>query len=192
MIADELYKALIEAESELAIAMKAYRSNKLKIASEKRSIEIAEMAKATLIKIGEETQKELRDYIEETVTFALQTVFGDRYSFVVDFNYDKRDQAEVTFYISKNNKLYEPRKDTTSGGSVDICSFSLRMILYTLEEPDPVPILVLDEPFKNVSKGYIPLVSEMVMELSKMLKLQLIISTHTDEIIELADNIIYL
>lgn len=192
MIIDELHKTLVMAESELAIAIKAHKQNKQNIVLEKKAIEIAEMARATLIKIGEETQREIREYIESTVTFALQTVLGDQYHFVVDFNYDKRDQAEVTFFIGKNEKLYEPRKDTTSGGSVDICAFSLRMILYTLEDPDPVPILVLDEPFKNVSKGFIPLVSEMVMELSKMLKLQLIISTHTDEIIELADNIIHL
>lgn len=192
MMIENLHKSLTEWETELALAIKAHKQNNLKIKAEKKSIEIAEMARATLIKIGEETQREIREYIEDTVTFALQTVLGNQYHFVVDFNYDKRDQAEVTFYLSKNEMLYEPRKDTTSGGAVDICAFSLRMILYTLEDPNPIPVLVLDEPFKNVSQGFIPLVSEMVMELSKMLKLQLIISTHTDEIIELADNIIYL
>jgi DNA repair exonuclease SbcCD ATPase subunit len=187
-----LHKTLVEAEAELSLAIKAYHFNKIAIAKEKKWIEVAQMAKAYLIKIGEETQKEIKQYIEDTVTFALQTVFGNEYHFVVVFNYDKRDQAEVNFFLDKNGKRYEPRKDTTSGGAVDICAFSLRMILYTLEDPDPVPILILDEPFKNVSKGYIPFVSEMVVELAKMLKLQLIISTHTDEIIELADNIIYL
>jgi DNA repair exonuclease SbcCD ATPase subunit len=187
-----LHKILIEKETELVLATKAYRFNKIAIAKEKKWIELAQKTKAVLIKIGEDTQQEIKQYIEDTVTFALQTVFGNEYHFVVDYRYDKRDQSEVNFFLNKNGKLYEPRKDTTSGGAVDICAFSLRMVLYSLEDPDPAPILVLDEPFKNVSKGYIPLVSEMVMELSKMLKLQLIISTHTDEIIELADNIIYL
>jgi DNA repair exonuclease SbcCD ATPase subunit len=189
---ENLHRTLIKAEAELAIAIRATSLNKIAIAKEKKWIELAQKTKAVLIKVGEETQKEVKKYIEDTVTFALQTVFGNEYHFVVDFRYDKRDQSEVNFFLSKNGKLYEPRKDTTSGGAVDICAFSLRMILYSLEEPDPVPILILDEPFKNVSKGYIPLVSEMVKELSKLLKLQLIISTHTDEIIELADNIIYL
>lgn len=187
-----LHKTLVEAEAELALAVKAYHYNRITIAKEKKWIEVAQMARATLIKIGEDTQNEIKQYIEDTVTFALQTVLGNEYHFVVQLRYDKRDQSEVNFFLSKNGKLYEPRKDTTSGAAVDICAFSLRMILYTLEDPDPAPILILDEPFKNCSKGYIPLVSEMVVELAKMLKLQLIISTHTDEIIELADNIIYL
>ena len=187
-----MHTVLIQAEAELSLALKAYKSNKISIAKEKRWIELEQMAKAAVIKVGEETQKEIKQYMQDAVTFALQTVYGSEYHFVVDFQYDKRDQAEVKFFLSKNGKLYEPRKDTISGGATDICAFSLRMVLYTLEDPDPAPILILDEPFKNVSKGYVPFVSEMVKELANMLNLQLIICTHTDEIIELADNIIYL
>ena len=189
---EEMHKALTQAEAELSIALKARSSNKIAIAKEKKWIEFEQMAKAVVIKVGEDTQKEIKQYMEDAVTFALQTVYGVEYHFVVHFEYDKRDQAEVKFFLSKNGKLYEPRKDTISGGATDICAFALRMVLYTLEDPDPAPILILDEPFKNVSKGYIPFVSEMVKELANMLNLQLIISTHTDEIIELADNIIYL
>lgn len=189
---EQIHTTLIEAEAELAIALKAYSSNRIAIAKEKKWIELEQMAKIAIIKVGEETQQEIKNYIQDSVTFALQTVYGSAYYFVVQFQYDKRDQAEVKFFLSKKGKLYEPRKDTISGGATDICAFSLRMVLYTLEDPDPAPILILDEPFKNVSKGYLPLVSEMIKELSNMLELQLIISTHTDEIIELADNIIYL
>lgn len=189
---DQMYITLVEAEAELSIALKAYSSNRISIAKEKRWIELEQMAKIAIIKVGEETQYEIKKYIEDSVTFALQTVYGSAYHFVVQFQHDKRDQSEVKFFLSKKGKLYEPRKDTISGGATDVCAFSLRMVLYTLEDPDPAPILILDEPFKNVSKGYLPLVSEMIKELSNMLELQLIISTHTDEIIELADNIIYL
>ena len=189
---EQMYIALTHAEAELAVALKTYSSNRIAIAKEKKWIELEQMCKSVVIKVGQETQDEIKNYIEDSVTFALQTVYGSQYHFVVQFSYDKRDQSEVTFFLSKNGKLYEPRKDTISGGATDVCAFSLRMVLYTLEEPDPSPVLILDEPFKNVSKGYIPFVSEMVTELAKMLELQLIISTHTDEIIELADNIVYL
>ena len=189
---EQMYIALTHAEAELAVALKTYSSNRIAIAKEKKWIELEQMCKSVIIKVGQETQEEIKSYIEDSVTFALQTVYGSEYHFIVQFGYDKRDQSEVTFFLSRKGKLYEPRKDTISGGATDVCAFSLRMVLYTLEEPDPSPVLILDEPFKNVSKGYIPFVSEMVTELAKMLELQLIISTHTDEIIELADNIIYL
>jgi DNA repair exonuclease SbcCD ATPase subunit len=189
---EQIYKVLTQAEAELSIALKAYSINKIAIAKEKKWIELERMAKIVLLKVGEETQQEVKQYIEDSVTFALQTVYGSEYHFVVLFHYDNRDQTEVKFFLSKNEKLYEPRKDTISGGATDICAFSLRMVLYTLENPDPASIFILDEPFKNVSKGYLPFVSEMIKELSNMLNLQLIISTHTDEIIDLADNIIHL
>lgn len=189
---DYLDKILNESATELSLALKSYSSNRILIAKEKKLIEYLQMSKASVIKVGEDTQVEVIDYIEDAVTFALQTVYGSEYHFVVDFIYDKRDQVEVKFYLDRNSMLYEPRKDTISGGATDICAFSLRMVIYTLEDPNPAPIIVLDEPFKGVSKGYIPLVSEMIKELSNMLEIQLIISTHTDEIIELADNIIHL
>jgi DNA repair exonuclease SbcCD ATPase subunit len=189
---EQIYKVLTQAEAELSIALKAYSINKIAIAKEKKWIELERMAKIVLLKVGEETQQEVKQYIEDSVTFALQTVYGSEYHFVVLFHYDNRDQTEVKFFLDKNGKLYEPRKDTISGGATDICAFSLRMVLYTLESPDPASIFILDEPFKNVSKGYLPFVSEMIKELSNMLNLQLIISTHTDEIIDLADNIIHL
>jgi len=189
---EQIYKVLTQAEAELSIALKAYSINKIAIAKEKKWIELERMAKIVLLKVGEETQQEVKQYIEDSVTFALQTVYGSEYHFVVLFHYDNRDQTEVKFFLDKNGKLYEPRKDTISGGATDICAFSLRMVLYTLENPDPASIFILDEPFKNVSKGYLPFVSEMIKELSNMLNLQLIISTHTDEIIDLADNIIHL
>jgi DNA repair exonuclease SbcCD ATPase subunit len=189
---EQMHIALTHAEAELAVALKTYSSNRIAIAKEKKWIELEQMCKSVIIKVGQEIQDEIKSYIEDSVTFALQTVYGSEYHFVVQFKYDKRDQSEVTFFLSKKGKLYEPRKDTISGGATDVCAFSLRMVLYTLEEPDPSPVLILDEPFKNVSKGYIPFVSEMVKELANMLELQLIISTHTDEIIELADNIVYL
>ena len=179
-------------ETELVFAQSSLRSNRLIIAKEKSILESLEMAKSYVIKIGDTTRKEVKDFIENTVTFAIQTVYGDEYSFVANFNYDKRDQFEIQWFIDRNGVLLEPRKDTISGGLTDVTAFSLRLVIHALEEPDPAPILIMDEPFKNVSKRYIPLVSKMIKEISKLLNLQIIMCSHTNELIEQADNIIYL
>jgi len=179
-------------ETELVFAQSSLRSNRLIIAKEKSILESLEMAKSYVIKIGDTTRKEVKDFIENTVTFAIQTVYGDEYSFVAQFNYDKRDQFEIQWFIDRNGVLLEPRKDTISGGLTDVTAFSLRLVIHALEEPDPAPILIMDEPFKNVSKRYIPLVSKMIKEISKLLSLQIIMCSHTNELIEQADNIIYL
>jgi hypothetical protein len=191
MNVDELYEKCLQLDGLKKHSQMEFTKNRIGISREKRRIELLEMAKATVIKIGEDTQKEIKKYIEETVTFAVQTVYGEQYNFVVEFNYDKRDQFEIQFFINRNGILLEPRKDTISGGLTDVCAFSLRMVLFSLEE-EVIGIIILDEPFKNVSKSFIPLVSQMVKELSDLLELQLILCSHTDEIIELADQIIQL
>jgi len=188
----QLFKIITVMETELAFAQSSLRSNRIAIAKEKSMIESLEMAKAYVIKIGDKTRKEIKDFIEDTVTFAIQTVYGEEYSFVTQFNYDKRDQFEIQWFIDRNGILLEPRKDTISGGLTDVTAFSLRLVIHALEEPDPAPILIMDEPFKNVSKRYIPSVSKMIKEISELLKLQIIMCSHTDELIEQADNIIYL
>ncbi len=184
-------------ETEFSFAQQSLRSNRLKIAREKSLIESLEMAKAYVIRIGDKARKEVKSFIEDTVTLAIQTVYGDEYSFVAQFNYDKRDQFEVQWFINKNGMLLEPRKDTISGGLTDVTSFSIRLVIHALEEPEPAPILIMDEPFKNLSgslnaQKYMPLVSKMVKDITTMLNLQIIMCSHTDELIEQADNIIYL
>jgi len=189
---EQLYENITNLETELVIAERFLNSNRITIAKEKSLIETFEMAKAYIIRVGEHTQKEVKKFIEDTVTFAIQTVHGDEYSFIADFNYDKRDQLEIKWFISKYGNLLEPRKDTISGSLTDVSAFSLRFVIHALEEPEPAPIFIMDEPFKNCSKKYIPLVSQMVKEISKLLNLQIVMCSHTDELIEMADNIIYM
>ena len=188
----QLYEMITVLETELSFAQQSLRSNRLKIAKEKNLIESLEMAKAYVIRIGNQARKEVKKFIEDTVTFAIQTVYGEEYKFVAQFNYDKRDQFEVQWFINKNGILLEPRKDTISGGLTDVTAFSIRLVIHALEEPEPAPILIMDEPFKNISKKYIPLVSKMIKDITEMLNLQIIMCSHTDELIEQADNIIYL
>ncbi len=188
----QLYEIITVLETELQIAQNSLRSNRLKIAREKSLIESLEMAKAYLIRVGDQARKEVKNFIEDTVTFAIQSVYGEKYKFIAQFNYDKRDQFEVQWFIDREGILLEPRKDTISGGLTDATAFSIRLVIHALEEPEPAPILIMDEPFKNTSKKYIPLVSQMVKEICDMLHLQIIMCSHTDELIEQADNIIYL
>lgn len=189
---EQIHDSLTNLETELVLAERFLSSNRIAIAREKSLIETLEMAKAYIIRVGENTQKEVKNFIEDTVTFAIQTVHGEGYSFIAQFDYDKRDQFEIRWFINRNGILLEPRKDTISGSLTDVSAFSLRFVIHSLEEPEPAPIFVMDEPFKNCSKKYRPLVSEMVKQISELLNLQIIMCSHTDELIEMADNIIYL
>ena len=189
---ENIYTLLTEKATEVKLAVEAIGKNRISIAKEKSSIEILQKAKAVIIQVGEETQREIKDYIEETVTLALQSVYGDDYQFIIEFDYTKREQFEISFYVKHLGIKLEPRKDTCGGGVIDVCSFALRMVCLTLEEPNVEAVLILDEPFKNVSAKFIPSVGQMVVDVTEMLNLQIIMVTHVDGFIETANNIIYL
>jgi len=189
---DKILTILNEKVIELKITTKIYKQNKIGIVKEKQLIKILQKAKAVFIQVGEKTQGEIKQYIEETVTLALQAVYGEDYQFLIEFDYTKREQFEVYFYVNHLNIKLEPRQDTCSGGVIDVCAFALRMVCLTLEKPDIASILILDEPFKNVSAGFIPATSQMVVDISELLKLQIIMITHEKGFIETANNIIYI
>jgi len=189
---DTIIDRLNKLQTEYNLAKKKYSKNVIAIAKEKKYIEQLELCKAILIKVGEDTQKELKKYIEETTTMALQTVYGDDYEFLIEFDYTKRDQIEIRFFIKHLGIKLEPRKDTCGGGVIDVCSFALRMICLTLEEPDVAAVLILDEPFKNVSAKYVPLVGQTIVDIADLLNLQIIMVTHIEGFIETANNLIYI
>lgn len=185
----QLENILIEKNVELQLAQKSVSKITMDIARAKMRIDTLEKCRQLIMQVGRDTQNELKNLIEHTVTLGLQSVYGLKYKFVVQFTYDKRDQLEVSFFVDKNGLLLEPRKDTMGYGVVDICSFSLRMVMWMLSNPQTAPLMVMDEPFKNASAGFVSLISEMVKKVSEMLGVQFIIATHINGMIEKADTI---
>jgi len=130
-------------------------------------------------------QQKARTIIEGIVTTALQTVYGDNYSFRLDYEI-KRNQAEATpMLIYRDREL--SLKDEVGGGIVDVVSFAFRLSLWSLTTPRTEPVFLLDEPFKFVSKDRVENVGEMLKHLSEMLGIQLILVTHEGALAETAD-----
>ena len=193
---ENILNYLLSKEVELNLATKEYSSNTIAVAKQKLYLNIAEKAKALIVKIGEKTQKEIKEYIEKTITYCLQSVFEDEYSFVIKFDFSKRDQMEIHFIINHYGLEVDPieldpKEDNTAGGVLDVCSFALRIVCLSFEFPNIEKIVFLDEPFKNVSDKYKPAVGQMIREVSHLLKIQIIMSTHIQIFIENSDNIVY-
>jgi len=74
--------------------------------------------------------------------------------------------------------------DASGGGAVDISAYSLRIGSWSLAQPRSRPFLMLDEPFRFVSKAKMPLAGQMLSESSKQLGLQIIMVTHIEELLE--------
>ena len=134
---------------------------------------------------AQETQNQLKFHVQALVQNALDAVFPATYIFKVDFEL-RRGQTEVDIYLDKDGELINPM-DAAGGGVVDVITFALRVVAWSLSRSSPV--LVLDEPFKWLSAGLRPLAGEILRGVSDRLGLQIIMVTHDPELVEQADRI---
>ena len=185
---DKAVKILETKNTELNLAINNFGNLKKKI-EEKKEYQISlEKLQMLVIDVGQKSQREIINYMEETVGLAIKSIFGEEYNFKIEFE-TKRDQTECKFYIDKNGLLLEPRADSIGGGIIDVAALALHVLVLVLEKAPP--ILIADEPqLKNVSRSHLPEVAEMVSRLVKMLDIQLIMVSHIPEMIDIADNII--
>ncbi len=133
--------------------------------------------------VAQTVQQQAHSRISRVVTSCLRTVFDgeDDYGFKIRFE-RKRGRTEAVLLLTKNGYEIEDVLDGDSGGVVDIASFALRLACIVLSKPRLRKLVVLDEPFKFVSKGYRDNVRRMLEGLAKDFGVQFIMVTHIDEL----------
>lgn len=144
-----------------------------------------ELAQALLQKVAKDTQEQLKFHLESLVQSALDSVFPGVYTFQLEFKL-ARGKTEAEIYLDKDGERINPM-DSSGGGVVDVVAFALRVATWAIGRTDNV--LILDEPFKWLSVGLRPLAGDILKGLSKRLGLQVIMVTHDEEMIGIADRI---
>lgn len=153
-----------------------------------QKMKLIEQAQVFLQKVAQDTQSQLKLKIEDIVNLALNTVFPDEYLFQVDFNVSRgKTDAELVFVNQKTGGRVDPMT-ASGGGVVDIVAFALRIAGYVLES-NVDNVIILDEPFRFVSKDLVDRAGEILKVLSTKLGLQIILVTHIPEFIDIADKV---
>ncbi len=155
-------------------------------ATEKRLSAIAE-AGEIVRQVAQATQREIEYQIGQIVTVALASVFDDPYELKLDFVM-RRGRTECDILFEKDDELFHPLS-ASGGGAVDVASFALRIALWSVNQPRTRPVLILDEPMKLLSRDRMPQAGTIIKELSKKLGIQMIIVSHADELIDVADKV---
>lgn len=124
-------------------------------------------------------QQQVHRQIADIVNKCLQIIFDDPYEFKINFT-SKRGKTEAELSFIRNGKEI---KDV-GGGVIDVVSFSLRLCSILFSQKSLERIMILDEPFKNLSKakGYLERIPEMILLLSEEFNIQFIQVTHIDEL----------
>ena len=151
-------------------------------------LKLLEDAQVFLQKVAQETQEHLRFQIEDIVNLALETCFPGEYVFQIKFEISRgKTEAELVFLDQKTKRQIDPM-NASGGGVVDLTTFALRIACYALERGTD-NVIVLDEPFRFLSRDLQQRAGEILKTLSERMNLQIIMVSHIGEIIDVADKV---
>ena len=168
-----------EAEEKLIISQ---RDNLIsKVNQITKLIKKIEQARDIVNIVLQNTQQQIKSFIEEVVTLALSAVYGDEYAFELEYIV-KRNQSEANLWIVRNGIRFSP-KEEVGGGINDVTSFALRLANWALMSPRPAGVFILDEPTKFLSVDLQPRFGELLKEVKNLLDVQIIISTHSEQLV---------
>jgi len=122
--------------------------------------------------------------MDELVTYGLNTIFPDR---DISFKSELVERGSK-LRIDLNTIYREKEVDPSSHGSVTVIeSFLLRVLC--LIKLKKYPFLYMDEPFGAVDSEYAYKVSPLISEISKKLKLDVLLVTHNPTFMEDAKKV---
>jgi DNA repair exonuclease SbcCD ATPase subunit len=181
-------------ELKAAVEQERGKSNRLKAEYEKltktfvkldKYLREIEQARVIIQTVAQLTQSQLEYFVSDIVSLALESVLDDPYQFRTEFVM-RRGKTECNLWFERDENRLRPL-DASGGGAVDIASFALRLSLWSLNKNRPT--IVLDEPFKHLSKDLHPKALQMLKAVAQKLKLQIIVVTHSEDLMEDADKI---
>jgi len=126
--------------------------------------------------------------IETVANEALQSVYDEDIKLECAFGI-KRDRSAVTLrYIKKIGDGQSVKRDPEGSGCgvSDVVAFALRLVL--IKATGSEPILIADEPFKQLDKEQAPKAASLLKFLSKKMGVQIILSSHHAAMREAADH----
>lgn len=152
-----------------------------------RDLRRHEQAREIIKTVGMKTQQQLQYHISDITSLALEAVFDDPYELIAEF-IERRNKTECDLLFARDGAQHDPLS-ASGGGAVDVASFALRVASWSMQRPRSRGVLVLDEPFRFLSTGLLPRASEMLKQVSSELGLQIIMVTHSEELVECADKV---
>jgi len=152
----------------------------------KREVKNNQDTRSLLNKAIETIHEIFKNEIQGTITDAVKKVFGRDLEFELRSE-EKYNGIESRIIIKENGEEMEP-EDDLGGSIIDIISFCFRIILWNMSSPRTRNVFVLDEPFKWTGK-LIEFTGIILKQISEQMKIQLIVITHEDSLINIADRI---
>jgi DNA repair exonuclease SbcCD ATPase subunit len=178
-VIDPLRRKVQAGRAELDSALSQTQSLTKRLQTAKESHRAWLEAQAVLQDASAAVQSLVHARIADVVTKCLQTVYDDSLSFHVDFE-QKRGKTEARLYFRKSGNEVDPL-EAGGLGWVEVAAFALRMAVLKLHSPPVAQVLILDETFRFLDAEAKPRMAELLTQLSREMKVQVILATHDKE-----------
>ena len=141
--------------------------------------------------LSELKKKQVKKKIEGLVTKGLRTIFErEDYRFEILMEQKRGVMTAKPLLYSRFGKdeFASEIMDAHGGGLVNVISFILQVIVLLSVKPRLERVMIVDEPFENVSKEYLSNVAEFLKYLNEITGMQFIMITHKPEFLDVADK----
>lgn len=190
----EKKEVYLKTQFEVFSQEKSEKESQIKELTKKK--ELCSNSLKLLKEVSENCQQKTVKQIETIITQLYQYVFNSTDEVVIELDI-KRANPEAHIFIKTKKDgteiLLDPVEED-GGGKVDIISLGLRVAGLLLFKPALNRVLILDEPLKDVStsltsaKAYRQRTAEFLKTLCADYGIQIIIVTHEQDFIEVADT----
>lgn len=153
------------------------------------------MAREFFIEIAKLTQSDVTEYLESTVSLAIDVIPSDEpQSLLAQFE-TRRNQQELDLYYQEGDEepvLIDSKLDLIGNSVEEIIAYASKLCTWSVMNPRPAPFQAHDEPFRALKAENIGNVLKFVKEIQEELGLQMLILTHREDIASIADRVFYL
>ena len=175
------YNILLSQQFESDNKIKEYKSNEILYS---KAIELLSLVQKI-------SRDKIKDAFENIVSHALNYIFeSDKYSFHLVFG-RRGNLQELNFAVQTpdKNEPLDPMT-TDAGGTLNVISFALRIVLMEVASPKINGFIISDESFANLSEDYVERASQFLKEINQKMGRQIIAISHQPKMLESADQLI--
>ncbi len=137
------------------------------------------------------TRDKIKTSFESIVSHALNYIYeSDEYSFHLEFS-RRGNLQEMDFSVQTPDKPESlDLLKTDAGGTKNIVSLALRIVLMEVASPKIQGFIMSDESFANLSSDHVERASQFLKEISQKMGRQVIAISHQSKMLEAADKLI--
>ena len=176
---DREYGTWLELKSSYDFYCSELKNIEVLIEDFKKSLEIKEKTEMVFKVAVDYIWDSAKSAVEVITGKGLASVFGPETKFLID--YGVRGNQVIATFVLKVGNVERNILDEEGGTLVDVVSFLLRLSILLLYRGYRDRVIILDEPFKMLSSGYIELISSVLTEFSERLGIQFILITHIQD-----------